>query len=499
MILFGAKMIELNKKSNSPPSPQLQPGHLLNKEIEIMNILTTDHKKNVYYGLLDIESVIILEQYNQQNNKKKKNKIPKECERFFPIFLNSFNTNEREYIVFQSVNGSSLHSNALNCWEPDLASLLYKIILSLVMLDKYKIKISDISLKDIYVSTNVQFLIFPKAKTGKQKIGHVIKELIKQIFYKKIQPNLTRDLENPLNSLCLSKRFENIIINYITGKLDIKNLVLNLKQIVDTNYPNWLVYSKTDVGLARDHNEDSCGWISSFSTTCFNEDTYFALAVSDGMGGHQKGEIASHLALTSWFQNIHNKFSEIKNKNYTNPMLMTLIGDSFDYTSKKLLESEEFRKFSSDSRPGATLVAAIVIDRMVFIGNCGDSRAYIICQNSIKKITSDHSLVQLYIERGEVTEKEAKNHEKSNYITTFVGIEPKNFKKDIYVRYLPQGAILLLCSDGLTGMLDDQEILNIVSSSFTPKEGVQNLIKEANKKGGEDNISIILMKDIQNG
>ena len=482
------------QKVSSPPTPQLQPGHFLNNQIEISNLLMTDCQKNVYSGIIDYENVIILEQNIKKDDSYK---IPKECKRFFPECLNSFNTKEREYIVFRCVNVQPLSSAQLRCWEPYLMKLVYNMMISFAMIDKYQMKTSDITLKDIYFEkTKIQFLIFPNQKDKKHNFGGVFKNILKELFYKKIHPNLTRDLNNPLASLCLSKKFETIINGFIEDQVSIKKFSYKLKQMVEDKHPNWLISSKTDVGEIREHNEDSCGWQSTVQSTYNNQIKYHALAVSDGMGGHQKGEIASHFSLSYWFHNISKRFDEIKEKEYTNPILAEIMGKAFDHTSKKILESDEFRKISSDTRPGATLVAAIVVERLAVIGNCGDSRAYIIKQDSIKRITKDHSIVQLYIDRGEITEEEAQNHEKSNYITTFMGIEPKNYKKDIYIQHIPKGGSLLLCSDGLTGMLSDQEIFDLVSSAVTTIEAVNNLIKAAKKKGGEDNISVIVMQDI---
>ena len=158
-------------------------------------------------------------------------------------------------------------------------------------------------------------------------------------------------------------------------------------------------------------------------------------------------------------------------------------------TERAFVELPEIRAISSRNKPGATLVGALVVDRIAFVANCGDSRCYLVSKDSIERVTADHSYVGMLLEQGEITEEEAFDHEQSNLITSFIGIEPKAFKKDVYIRRIFPGQGLLLCSDGLSDMLRDEEILEVLQKESDPASVVGALIGRAKEKGGEDNIS----------
>ncbi|CAN2042902.1 PPM family protein phosphatase [Candidatus Magnetomoraceae bacterium gMMP-15] len=483
------------RTQTGPPVPRLQAGHLINNEIEISNLMMSDEQKNVYSGQIDLEPVIVLERYCKEDMEFYDD-IPDGCSYLFPIHRYNYKNNDKFYIVFNDFNKLCLDESKLKCWEPDLIEFLFNFASALIKLDENQIDLSEITLKDIYfIDSEIKFFIFPKKKEPGQELDEVILNFIKIIFYYKVKPNLTRNLENPVYSFCFSDEFQNILENYIDKNISLEDLFLNLKERVELPFINWDIYSATDVGQSRDHNEDACGWILGTMNTYLNSYNYTALAVSDGMGGHKKGEIASHFTLTQWFKKLSENLLINPPENFENPFLKILIEKTFDKTAEQLLTHNEFKSFPSNLHPGATLVSAIIMDRLVFIGNCGDSRAYLIYANKIERITKDHSIVQLYLDRGEITEEQAFEHEQSNYITSFMGIEFKLFKRDTYIRYLKKGTALLLCSDGLSGMLTDREILEIVRSSKNSEDGVKRLISEANARGGNDNISIILMKE----
>jgi protein phosphatase len=228
----------------------------------------------------------------------------------------------------------------------------------------------------------------------------------------------------------------------------------------------------TEVGLVRKQNEDFL---------CVNPGLAL-FAVADGMGGHLAGEVASRMAIESITRQLQ-------------------AGDRDD-TVKCLLEG--FRRANSNiykaSREdgscrgmGTTLTAAVVRERELVLAHVGDSRAYIIRDDKIHPLTEDHSLVQEMIRQGGLTRKQARDHPHRNVLTRALGTDPL-VDVDLITIGLERGDILLLCTDGLYGLLDDEEMLDLVRSSAGPDQAVKKLVDEAVKRGGNDNISVIMVE-----
>lgn len=141
---------------------------------------------------------------------------------------------------------------------------------------------------------------------------------------------------------------------------------------------------------------------------------------------------------------------------------------------------------------GTTLVGAVYSKGLVTVVNVGDSRAYVIDENGITKITCDHSLVEEMVKRGEITEVEAQRHPNKNLITRALGAEPR-INADVFDLEVKEGQYILLCSDGLTNLVSDQELLFEVLHAGKQEECCNRLVKTANKRGGFDNITVILL------
>jgi len=233
-------------------------------------------------------------------------------------------------------------------------------------------------------------------------------------------------------------------------------------------------------GMVRTNNEDSI-----FSST--KKDLFI---VADGMGGHLGGEIASRTAVNKIRYFIKNKFDNYsENKNG----VLNLICDAMNYASCAIYTLG--KKDDALCGMGTTGVVAVLFDKKIYIGHVGDSRAYLI-NNKIKQITKDHSLVQELLLSGTITVDEAKNYPHKNIITRALGIDEK-VKVDTYNIKLKENEIILLCTDGLTNLVSDKEIFNIVRLN-TPNKAVKLLIDEANARGGTDNISVIIIKNENN-
>ena len=208
--------------------------------------------------------------------------------------------------------------------------------------------------------------------------------------------------------------------------------------------------------------------------------------VCDGMGGAKSGNIASTLAVDVFSQEIQRTWTP------------TMEWDKTDQLMKNAVKLANFtvydqaRQFEEFDGMGTTLVAAFVRGRKASFVNVGDSRAYIINQKGIRQITKDHSVVQMMVDRGELTPEMAKSYPGKNLITRAVGTEPM-VQCDIYRQELNKGDFLLLCSDGLSNLLDDQEILFEVVHGVNKERCCKRLLDIAISRGSPDNVTCVLV------
>lgn len=234
----------------------------------------------------------------------------------------------------------------------------------------------------------------------------------------------------------------------------------------------------TDSGKVRTHNEDNVIILN-------NNNSEFLLAVADGMGGHRAGEVASQIAI----DHLHDEFDKLETFGSKEDAIEWLrnivveINDMiFDYTSKN----------PESKGMGTTLVVAIKTSDYILFGNIGDSSGYVIKNEKLHKVTKDHTLVNLLVSTGELTEEEAKYHPRKNVLMRALGannpIEIDIFDVDTSVKGL------FLCSDGLTNMLTDEQIEKTLNSKLSIEDAVVRLIKKSNSRGGTDNISIAYLK-----
>lgn len=251
------------------------------------------------------------------------------------------------------------------------------------------------------------------------------------------------------------------------------------------------IYMDSHVGIVRENNED-CGKIIKLS------DDVHILVVADGMGGHKKGEVASCLATESieqYFLENQEGFlkdlREARKDKTQDKKIYDYLKEAIGYANHKIFElssTAEYRMM------GTTVVLAITFEDRAFIANVGDSRCYHLKTTDegtkLYLITKDNSLVQELIDMGELTEEEAQSHPQKNVITRAVGID-SILKIDLYSIEMQSKDILLLCSDGLSGMLRDIEIEKILKSKTSVAEKVKELIRKTLKNGGRDNVTVI--------
>ncbi len=234
----------------------------------------------------------------------------------------------------------------------------------------------------------------------------------------------------------------------------------------------------TDTGMVRDHNEDSVIILE-------NDDGAHLLAVADGMGGHRAGEVASSIAISSLSKRFTDSFFKMGKAE-----AVEWIKDATNEINSKIFKHAEENPESKGM--GTTLVLAIVTDDYILFGNIGDSSGFVMKDNKIHKVTKDHTLVNLLLAAGELTEEEAKNHPKKNILMNALGINDP-IEIDIFDCNMEIDDILL-CSDGLTTMVTEDGIEKVLLEDLSVEDKVIKLIKKANNRGGNDNISVAYLK-----
>ncbi len=231
----------------------------------------------------------------------------------------------------------------------------------------------------------------------------------------------------------------------------------------------------TDAGQVRSHNEDSV-------TILKNPSNEYLLMVADGMGGHRAGEVASSLAVTHFgkrFTSISSIGSMADAVNWMKDNISEVNKNILDYAVK-----------NPDSKGlGTTLVLALYTKEFLIFGNIGDSSGYVLKNQKLHKITHDHTLVNLLVQAGDLTEEEAKFHPKKNVLMKALGAGEKAELDIFEVETDIEG--IFLCSDGLTNMLTNEQIEKVLNDNeLEIEEKIIKLIRKSNARGGTDNISI---------
>lgn len=236
----------------------------------------------------------------------------------------------------------------------------------------------------------------------------------------------------------------------------------------------------TDAGKVRDHNEDSVIIVK-------NRENNYLMAVSDGMGGHSCGEVASSIVISYLGHHFQEHFYKM-----TKEQAIVFINDSINEVNSMIFKYVEEHPESRGM--GTTLVMAIVTDEYILMANIGDSSGFVVKDKKLHKITYDHTLVNLLVSAGELTKEEAKNHPRKNVLMKALGandpIEADIFDCDMNIE------AIMLCSDGVTNMLEVEQMEKVLDSDLEIEEKIVKLIQKCNNRGGLDNISIAyLIKD----
>ncbi|MBQ9956164.1 MAG: Stp1/IreP family PP2C-type Ser/Thr phosphatase [Ruminococcus sp.] len=235
----------------------------------------------------------------------------------------------------------------------------------------------------------------------------------------------------------------------------------------------------TDIGLRREENQDA--------VRCEYFGHNLLAVVCDGMGGERAGKEASAIAIEEFFQRFSAGYSESLSDDEIRKLLASSISaaNSVIYTKARF----DFKNFGM----GTTCVAAFVNSKTAFIVNVGDSRAYLIADNGLHRITTDHNVAFLLYEQGKISEEEIETHPKKHMLVRAVGVE-KTVTPDTFILDYEDKISLLLCSDGLSGYCSDDEIYEVITKA--PFDDVADeLIKLGLSKGGRDNITVAVVSD----
>jgi protein phosphatase len=238
----------------------------------------------------------------------------------------------------------------------------------------------------------------------------------------------------------------------------------------------------TDIGVTRSQNQDTifvCNQPIGALPNLF--------MVADGMGGHRAGDVASRLAVDKFSEFVRNFHAQdfVQPENYLE-MMVSAAQNAGDEETKKAESDEAMQGM------GTTLTACVLANEKAFIAHISDSRAYTVSLLGMKQLTSDHTYVNELVQMGKLSEEEAKIHPKRNVLTKVLGV-PGNIEVDCTIHNTNDAAAILLCSDGLTNMVDEESMMNIINGLGYVENRVGYLIKEANKRGGHDNISAVLI------
>lgn len=245
----------------------------------------------------------------------------------------------------------------------------------------------------------------------------------------------------------------------------------------------------TDVGRQRQHNEDAILVFEANQEGDHSLPPFGLFILADGMGGHRAGEVASSTATRMVarhiLQQIYLSVLSQRDHDAGQPSISEVLVEAVNLANTAVA--------TAVPGGGTTLICALMLGARVYIANVGDSRAYVVAPDYMEQITRDHSLVDRLVEMGQLTTAEAANHPQKNVLYRAVG-QGGVLEVDTFVRSIAPEQHLLLCSDGLWGMVDQKEIVHIIAEAPFPQAACDALVAAANRAGGKDNISVILVE-----
>lgn len=248
-------------------------------------------------------------------------------------------------------------------------------------------------------------------------------------------------------------------------------------------------YATTDVGRQREHNEDN-----------YLVDPKLRLfVVADGMGGHAAGEVASQIAVHELCRSVRGHADTVsryatrddRESAAARSQILSILEQAIQHACNAIFQAAQ--EDANKRGMGTTTTALILLPQRYLLGQVGDSRGYLLRDGQFLQVTKDHSYVQEQVDLGLLTPEQARVHPYSNVITRCIGANSE-VVPDLYFGHLRPGDVLLLASDGLTGMLEDEYLALILKGDGGPQQWVDRLINEANRRGGLDNITAIIVR-----
>lgn len=236
-------------------------------------------------------------------------------------------------------------------------------------------------------------------------------------------------------------------------------------------------FAITDIGMKRQINQD---YIFCTENSVGKFPNLFIVA--DGMGGHKAGDYASRTCVDYVVDSVK------KSKQHTP---ISIMEEAIQIANQQIFHESQTNEDYEGM--GTTFVSAVVIDKTLYIANIGDSRLYLINDDGIQQITQDHSLVEEMIRTGEIDRKESRLHPNKNIITRAIGTS-KSVTADFFEMDVKKDDVILMCSDGLSNMMEDEDIMYLVRRYYDLSTAGERLIDKANACGGKDNISVILIR-----
>ena len=423
-----------------------------------------------------------------------------------PLFSSSllpareeFVQDQRQYLIFDYFDSEALqdHREAPN--DQRYLQLLGEVIDGLLELESQGLQAKfDLELLRITDAGNLVFCGFLDSTPALDEVVHPpfsaldqLRGLNAHLLRQTFSQQTTMRLDDEIGSLVLSEETKTVARG-LKGEAyaSLRELSEAVTALAAGSGARLDIALLSDVGQERKLNEDA-GLVARLSRAAhLGSYTIDILAVADGMGGHEGGEIASDLALTT-LQAALDKRAKLNWSD--NAVVRQMLVDTIDEVNSAVVTMNEAPPYSSmRAKPGSTLVFAVRVGSRVFVGNVGDSRAYKWNERTgLERVTKDHSYVQSLIDNGDLTDEESWGHPDGSIITANIG-DPRLRSRDVFLRLLAPGDKLLLVSDGVVDMLRDREIEPYLHSADA-ETVCRDLVDAANAAGGADNITAVCL------
>jgi len=410
-----------------------------------------------------------------------------------PLFPRSgmFSQEGRDYLVFKCGRTTALQDYRAPTNDESLLVMLNEIAQGLRELSHKNLR-ADFTTDTLRVNEGgvLRYFGFVEPKTAAapgelEQLSTLMAFLMKRVFAE----SSTMRLDDEFGSLAFTEEVKTLArrINDDTGFATIDEAADAISMLNPSTRLRVESAIVSDVGRERELNEDA-GFISKLQRRAHLGSRDLELyVVADGMGGHEGGEVASDLTLSSLQRHLDERVDLDWNDNIAVRNALVEIIGAVNADVVALTETPKYR--GTRAKPGSTLVFGLRLGARVFVGNVGDSRAYKVSNGVLERISKDHSYVQTLIDRGEITDEEAFDHPEGSVITAHIGFA-KLKQRDVFLRLFAPGDKLLLVSDGVVDMIRDRDFAPHIAAN-DPQLVCQSLVDASNAAGGADNITVV--------